>query len=577
MDILIIDDDAVDRMSALRTLRKSELVLNRVDQSDTAAEGIRLAAEHSYDVILLDYQIPPSNGIEILREIRGGNDYSTAIVMLSHSNDERLALACVEAGAQDFIMKSEVTSSRLKRAILISQERHALEQEIRSSHDQLRYIAERDSLTGLRNRYFFDEALRDAVTKNSRSGEQLVLLLLDLDNFKKVNDVLGHQAGDSLLQEIARRLEQPIRKSDKLCRLGGDEFAILFYDLPQLEHVRLLVERIFKSLEKPMIIQEQTVEVTVSIGVASYPLCATDATGLMKCADVAMYRAKELGRNRVQYYSVDFHEKMVSRMQLEFDLKQAVKDDQLTLFFQPQVDTHSERLVGVEALIRWQHHSLGMIPPDEFIPIAEESDLIIDIGRWVIEEACRQFSQWVETAQGPHISFSIAVNLSARQLKDHALSEFLQRCLAQYNIPADLVELELTESHLENSLSAIEMLNNLSQTGVRLSLDDFGTGYSSLSHLSQFPFSILKIDKSFVQNADDKQQRTLLKAICAFAHSLGYETVAEGIETEEQKQFCQALNVNRLQGYLFSQPLSAESFENNWLQGMIETVPRTRD
>ncbi|SJN53681.1 Cyclic di-GMP phosphodiesterase Gmr [Vibrio ruber DSM 16370] len=569
MDILIIDDDAVDRMSAIRTLRQSELSLDKIDQADTATDGIRCAAENGYDIILLDYQIPPSNGIEILREIRGGNDYSTAIVMLSHSNDENLALSCIEAGAQDFVMKSEITASRLKRAILISQERHSLEQQVRESHERLRYIAERDSLTGLRNRYFFDEALRDAITKNSRSGEQLVLMLLDLDNFKKINDVLGHQAGDSLLQEIARRLENPIRKSDKLCRLGGDEFAILVYDLPQLEHVRLLADRILKSLEKPMIIQGQTVAVTASIGVATYPLCATDATGLMKCADVAMYRAKELGRNRVQYYSHDFHQKMVSRMQLEFDLKQAIQGDQLILFFQPQLDTHSEQLVGVEALIRWQHHDLGIIQPDEFIPIAEESDLIIDIGRWVIQAACRQFSQWVDAAQGTHIHFSIAVNLSARQLKDHALSEFLQNCLKQYNIPADLVELELTESHLENSLSAIEMLNSLSDTGVKLSLDDFGTGYSSLSHLSQFPFSILKIDKSFVQSSDDEKQRTLLRAICAFAHSLGYETVAEGIETEAQKSFCQSLNVNRLQGYLFSQPIPAQAFENIWLQGTI--------
>ncbi|WP_038184047.1 putative bifunctional diguanylate cyclase/phosphodiesterase [Vibrio rhizosphaerae] len=565
MDILIIDDDAIDRMSAIRTLRQSELILGRVDQSDTAIEGIRQASEHGYDMILLDYQIPPSNGIEILREIRGGNDYSTAIVMLSHSNDEKLALTCIEAGAQDFIMKSEITASRLKRAILISQERHLLEQQIRANHEQLRYIAERDSLTGLRNRYFFDEALRDAVSKNSRSGQQLVLMLLDLDNFKKVNDVLGHQAGDYLLQEIARRLEQPIRKSDKLCRLGGDEFAILVHDLPQLEQVRLLADRILKSLETPMMIQGQTIEVTASIGVATYPLCATDATGLMKCADVAMYRAKELGRNRVQYYSADLHQKIVSRIQLEFDLKQALKNDQLTLYFQPQLDARSERLVGVEALIRWQHHDLGMIQPDEFIPIAEESDLIIEIGRWVIQAACCQFSQWVEAALGTHIHFSIAVNLSARQLKDHALSEYLQNCLAQYNIPAALVELELTESHLENSLSAIEMLNNLSATGVRLSLDDFGTGYSSLSHLSQFPFSILKIDKSFVQSSDDEKQRTLLKAICAFAHSLGYETVAEGIETEAQKRFCQSLAVNRLQGYLFSHPIAAQDFETQWL------------
>lgn len=568
MDILMIDDDAVDRMSALRTLKQSDLPLGTVDQAQTAQDGIRMAALHRYDIVLLDYQIPPYNGIEVIREIRGGNDYSTAIVMLSHSNDEELALQCIEAGAQDFVMKSEVSATRLKRAILISAERHQLERQVKDSHDQLRFLAERDSLTGLRNRFFFDEALKDAIPKAARNNQRLALLFLDLDKFKNINDTLGHQAGDYFLKEVAKRLEKPIRESDKLCRLGGDEFAILVNDLVHPTQVRLLANRIYKAFEEPIKIGDESVEITASIGIATYPECATDEIGLMKCADVAMYRAKELGRNQVQYYSRDFHEKMESRIRIENELKIALNENQFTLFYQPQIEAKSGRISGIEALIRWRHETKGLIGPHEFIPIAEESQLIIDIGRWVINAACKQMSIWQKQKGLRDVTFSIAINLSAQQLKDSGLSLHLESTLEEYDIPPSTVELELTEGSLEKSLQAMDMLRRLESLGVKLALDDFGTGYSSLSHLKEYPFSVLKIDKSFVQGIHDQKQASLLNAICSFAQSLGYETVAEGVETEEQKAHCENLGVTRLQGFLFSKPISAKELEKNWLSNL---------
>ncbi|MFD1383617.1 EAL domain-containing protein [Rhodanobacter aciditrophus] len=564
MDILIIDDDAVDRMSAIRTLKNAGLNTGEIDQADTGTEGIQKALSKHYDAILLDYQIPPSNGIEVLREIRGSLGNSTAIIMLSHSNDEALALSCIEAGAQDFIMKSEVSVTRLKRSILIASERNTLEKQVEKSNNQLRELAERDTLTGLRNRHVFDTTLSSELERAKRNNSQLALLFLDVDNFKRINDVLGHQAGDEFLKDVAKRLEGIIRSSDTLCRLGGDEFAILVSDLEQLEKIRALSDRIIDAMKPPITLVGRSLSITVSVGIASYPHCADTAVELMKCADVAMYRSKELGKNQVQYYSHDFHSKMQKRIELENELKLAIDQDEFKLFYQPQVDAKTESLVGVEALIRWEHKQRGLLLPDDFIPLAEESHLIVDIGRWVINKACEQFSYWSKLPQAENVTFTIAVNLSAKQLKDNGLAKYLADCMAAYGLAGKYIELELTESSLEDSFEAIEMLHELSKTGVRLALDDFGMGYSSLSQLKKFPFEILKIDKYFVQDPGEIDSG-LLAAICAFAHSLGYETVAEGIETQEQKEACKALNVDRLQGFLFAKPMPAEELKNNWL------------
>ncbi len=561
MDFLIIDDDDVDRMLAVRTLRDSGLTIGNVVQASSADEGIHLAQSNAFDIILLDYRLPPTDGMEVLRSLRRTSQLSTAIVMLSHSNDEELALKCVEAGAQDFLMKSEVSVVRLKRAVLLAKERYNLEQQVRASHDQLRRLAEQDSLTGLSNRFFFDEALKDAIPQAKRDGSAMALLLLDLDNFKNINDTKGHGAGDIFLKEVAQRLKVPIREGDKLCRLGGDEFAILVRSLPSPAVVRLLTHRIFEALSTPVEIDGQLTPVSVSIGVANFPDCATDAVELMKCADVAMYRAKASGRNQVHYYSHEIHAQIQNRIRLEHDLTQALDKDQLMLFFQPQVDADNFDLVGVEALIRWQHPELGLIPPDEFIPIAEDSALINQIGRWVLNTACEHFRRWISLNKTKPLQFSIAANLSARQLKDAGLADYLEEVLVEHRIPASQVELELTES----SLVDLSVLSELAAKGVLLALDDFGTGYSSLSQLQEYAFSILKIDKVFVQNVTDEKDASFLRAISAFAQSLGFETVAEGVETEAQRDLCAQFGINRLQGYYFSKPLPSDEFEKTWL------------
>lgn len=564
MNVLIIDDDAVDGMSAVRALKKSELPIGDVRQASTGDEGIAMAMKDNYDVILLDYQLPPTNGVEVLRELRGSSDFSTAIVMLSHSNDEELALQCIEAGAQDFIMKSEVTASRLKRAVLISSERHYLEKQVLESHNELRRLAEQDTLTGLSNRYFFDEALKDAIPQAVRSNSSLALLFIDIDHFKNINDTMGHLAGDKYLLAVAKRLEQSVRKGDKLSRLGGDEFAILANQLNDEQQIRLLVDRIFQSFSEPVDIDGKAVNISASIGVATFPECGNTVVDLMKSADVAMYRAKASGRNQAQYYSKSFHKKIEDRIHLERDLKKAIERNEFVVFYQPQVDSKSLELVGVEALVRWDHPIFGLMLPDSFIAIAEECDYINELGRWVLDSACSQFSKWIKAYPEKSITFSIAVNLSAKQLRDKGLVDHLNLCMERYEIPPGQLELELTESSLESSLVALDMLNKLSESGVRLALDDFGTGYSSLSHLNEYPFDILKIDKSFVMNIDHEDQAKLLNAVFYFAHSMQYETVAEGVETELQRDICTKLGVNRLQGYLFSVPASAEELEKNW-------------
>ena len=564
MELLIIDDDAVDRMSAIRTLRRSDLPLTNIDQAHSAEEGIAFAKSKGYDIILLDYQLPSQNGIEVLRELRGVEHFSSAIVMLSHSSDDELALQCVEAGAQDFIMKSEINSSRLKRAILIAAERSQLEDQVRESHQQLRNLAEQDGLTGLSNRYFFDAALKDLIIQAQLDNRKLALLLLDLDKFKQINDTLGHDVGDEVLKLVAQRLRGVLQIGDKISRLGGDEFAILMSHYDHINQIRHLVDQVLMELSQSALCQGKNIELSASVGIATYPECATTGTDLMKCADVAMYRAKGLGGKQAQYYSKQFHQQIESRIRIESDLKKAIERNEFVLFYQPQVDSKSFDLVGVEALIRWQHPELGLVPPDEFIPIAEETHFINEVGRWVINEACRQFQLWLERAEMQNLTFTISVNLSARQLKDSGLVSYLLSCLESYQIPASQLELELTESSLESSLVALDMLKRLSDLGVKLALDDFGTGYSSLSHLNEYPFNVLKIDKSFVRFIEHEEEASLLKAISAFAHSLGFDTVAEGVETSMQRDLCAKLGVKRLQGFFFSKPISAEEFEQIW-------------
>jgi diguanylate cyclase len=563
MKILLIDDDTIDRMNAIRNLKNSGLALNIIE-ADTAKKGLDLATSDQFDAVLLDYSLPDMDGLEVLTLLQGVWIKSTAIIMLSHSSDEGIALKCIEAGAQDFIVKSEVSSVRLKRAILQAQERFKLEQELRSSYVKLRHLAERDTLTGLTNRYFFDETLKNAIPTAKRENKSLALIMLDLDFFKNVNDTMGHEAGDYLLQEVAQRLKNPLREGDTLCRLGGDEFAILVQNLGNIVNIGQLIARVFESLKPEMMINGNPVTVTASLGIATYPDCATDANQLMKCADVAMYRSKSSGRNQSHFYSKAIHDEVLKRVTLESDLRIAVEQQQFVLYYQPQVSYSDHHIVGVEALIRWQHPTQGLISPLVFIPVAEEMGLIDEIGRWVIDMACYQLAQWNQMT-GNDVKLSMAANLSALQLNRSDFYQFVMNTLSKHEIQPEQLELELTESTINRSEIADKQLMELSLAGIKLALDDFGTGYSSLTHLQHLPFEVVKIDKSFIHNIHSESDSHFLRAICAFSKALNFEIVAEGVETEFQRGLCESLKVDRIQGYYFAKPMPAKELEEKWI------------
>ncbi|WP_020591542.1 two-component system response regulator [Kiloniella laminariae] len=566
MNLLLIDDDMVDRANTVRTLNRSGYALN-ITEAETAEDGLGQYKKATYDIVLLDYQLPTMTGLELLKLFNSDSHECNAVVMISNHDDEDLAISCIENGAQDFIPKSELSSSRLIRAIMHAKERYKIDQQLRRSHEQLKVMAERDALTGLSNRYVFEEEMTTAIPRAERQGVRLALLMLDLDCFKVVNDTLGHAAGDRLLVEVAKRLSAQVRGGDLLCRLGGDEFAILVHNLADPIMMRLFSQRIFAAFSTPFILEEIEFTISASIGIAVYPDCAQDAMQLMKCADVAMYRSKEKGRGRASYYSQALHEEVSRRIELERELRRATVENEFVLYYQPQVDCMSESLVGAEALIRWQHPEKGLISPVEFIPIAEEIGLIPKIGDWVLETACAQLQRWHKNKAGYGESFSISVNISALELNQQGFFAKVEKVIEQYDIAPQLLELEVTESTLINSTAeTAQILKDLSDYGITLSLDDFGTGYSSLSQLQTYPFEVLKVDRSFVQSIEDNDEGAqFLEAINALAKVLGIKTVVEGVERETQKGWCQKLGFDRMQGYYFAKPLPAAQFEKQFL------------
>jgi diguanylate cyclase (GGDEF)-like protein len=564
MNLLLIDDDKIDRLNIIRVLKQSNQVIEFVE-SATAQEGITQAHLSNFDLILLDFHLPDMNALEALKLLNDGENNRTAVIILSQKDDNDLALKCIEAGAQDYIKKNEITVSRLMSAILHSKQRYQIEQELRESHEQLRLLAEVDTLTGLANRYHFDEALKNAIPMAKRLNKGLALVMLDLDKFKNVNDTLGHIAGDTLLQEVARRLRLPVRDEDILCRLGGDEFAILIQSLTKAADVQKLIDRIFNALRAPFNLEGRDFIISASMGVATFPACGTEPNELMKSADVAMYRSKEAGRNQSHFYSQEVHQEVSRRVYIEQAMHTAIEKNELEVYYQPQVDYKGKKLVGVEALVRWHHPTLGTIPPLEFIPLAEDIGTIDQIGQWVLKTACKQYSSWSDSAKLNEIPLAIAVNLSPTQLNQRDFLACIKSTLAECKISANNLELELTESTINKSVEAGQLLNELTELGVKLALDDFGTGYSSLMQLQKYPFKILKIDKSFIKNIVSKKDSKFLAAIHAFAKTLDFEIVAEGVETEYQFKICQELKLERIQGFYFAKAMPANEFQAQWL------------
>jgi len=426
--------------------------------------------------------------------------------------------------------------------------------ERRRGEARIRHMAHHDELTGLPNRALLNDRMTQALAQARRSGRAVALLYLDLDGFKFVNDSFGHPVGDALLVAVAQRLAATVREGDTVARLGGDEFVMMLLDLEHADAAVAVAQQILAALVLPLQVAERCLQVGASIGISVFPDDGSNAEALLKHADTALYRAKQQGRNGYRCYTGEMGLEARQQIELQTALQQAIEQQQFELYYQPQVDLHSGRINAMEALVRWRHPALGMVSPADFIPLAEETGLIVPIGEWVLRSACTQLKAW--HAAG-HTGLSVAVNLSARQFHGHDVAQLVRGVLGELGLAGECLELELTESALMLDTEVVlETLRELKTLGVVLALDDFGTGYSSLSHLRRFPIDVIKIDQSFTFDvASSTDAASIARAVIAMARSLGVKTVAEGVETEQQLRFMAAHQCDRIQGYYFSRPL----------------------
>jgi diguanylate cyclase (GGDEF)-like protein/PAS domain S-box-containing protein len=425
--------------------------------------------------------------------------------------------------------------------------------------ERIQYLATHDALTSLPNRVMFDQLLSFAIHHAQRHESKVAVMFIDLDRFKVINDTLGHHAGDRLLQEIAGRLKQSLRTSDVVARMGGDEFMVLLQEVTETEQVAVIARKIIAAVQQPILLENQQCRVTASIGISMYPIDTENEQALMKNADIAMYLAKDEGKNNFQFYSKDIQVQSVEHLVLETSLRRALDCNELFLHYQARVDLRTGMITGVEALLRWQHPELGLMLPTSFIPIAEETGLIVPIGKWVLKTACMQNVAWQRRGLPP---ICMAVNLSPRQFTDECLLNDLDTMLAETGMNPALLELEITESMMMGNVErTARQLSAIKKLGVRFAIDDFGTGYSSLAQIKRFPISTLKVDRSFIQNVPHSaEDKALMEAIITMGKALNLTVVAEGVETTEQQSFLSARNCDEMQGYLFSKPIAPESF-----------------
>jgi diguanylate cyclase (GGDEF)-like protein/PAS domain S-box-containing protein len=435
--------------------------------------------------------------------------------------------------------------------------REITEQKVAEEH--IHHMARHDSLTGLPNRMMFSSLLNVAIPTAARYKRNFAVMFIDLDRFKFINDTLGHEAGDSLLKEITARFKQALRASDVIARLGGDEFVVLVQEVSDREHAATVARKMLSAAIKPMLLVGQECRVTASIGIAMFPSDGADEQTLMKNADSAMYFAKEEGKNNFQFYSTEINSHSLERLTLETNLRRAMEHEEFTLNYQAKLDLKSGAITGVEALLRWQNAELGSVSPAKFIPVAEETGLIVHIGRWVLKTACEQNVAWQRQGLPP---ISMAVNLSVRQFADESLLDDIASILQETGMAPGLLELEITEGMLIHNIDrAIKLLTAIKQLGVRLAIDDFGTGYSSLGQLKNFPIDTLKVDRSFIRDlATDSEDKAITSAIIAMGKTLSLTVVAEGVETIEQQAFLREQACDEMQGYYFSKPIAAAEF-----------------
>ena len=527
-----------------------------VDGLAEAALAVKDARDNKYDAVILHLDRHDGHNPQAIRAI---NELLSDIplVICGDSDDEDAAVQTLTFGAQDYVVMDNTDANTLIRSIRFAIERKRMEREL---HGLVHY----DSLTGLPNRQLLLDRLTQAIAQATRQETLVGLLLLDLDRFKLVNDTLGHEFGDKLLTEVARRVNDCIRDSDTMARLGGDEFVVVLNGINGAQDAAKVAKKINDKLSKPIVIEGHEVFATTSIGISLFPNDGMDKNALITNADLAMYRAKEEGRNHFQFYTYGMNATTVESLTLENDLRRAIERDELLLHYQPQIRLPDRRIIGVEALVRWQHPELGLIPPARFIPMAEETGLIVPIGQWVLNQACTQAKQWLDAGLPP---VEVSVNLSSRQFHQEDMLATVTDALKESGLPADQLVLEITESSLMlKPDDAVVTLCLLHDMGVGIAIDDFGTGYSSLGHLKRFPLQTLKIDRSFINEVtENPEDAAIVRAILAMAHSLKLKVCAEGVELEKQLEFLDDAGCDEIQGFLISKPAPAEEIAEKFL------------
>lgn len=548
--VLLVEDEEDDYIITRDLLSEVKGRRYNLEWISTYEKALKAMTLNEHDIYLVDYKLGKQSGLKLTSEsIEKG--CKTPIILLTGHGDTEVDLQAMKAGAMDYLVKGQTDSFLFERAIRYAIERKHLE-------EQLFFNAFHDALTGLPNRELFMDRLGRVFERKKRHEDYMfAVFYLDLDRFKLINDSLGHLKGDELLVAVAKRLISCVRTSDTVSRHGGDEFVLILDDIKTTTDILIVADRLLKELPLPFNLGGEEVFISASIGIAISTLTYDNVEHLLSAADTAMYQAKALGKARYVIYSPVPQERALTVLKLESALRHAITQNQFLLYYQPIVSLTSNKITGIEALVRWQHPEKGLIPPSEFIPLAEETGLIVSIGEWVLKKACMQSRAWYEAG---YSKARIKVNFSARQFNDHKLPIQIDRIIKETGIVASALEIEITESiAMKNIDFSVYILNALNSMGIRISIDDFGTGYSSLSSLKRFPISTLKIDITFIREiGKSSDSEAITKAIIALAHNLNMETTAEGVETKKQLEFLRANSCDEIQGYLVSKPVPAE-------------------
>jgi diguanylate cyclase (GGDEF)-like protein len=551
--VVLADDDPSIRLMVRHVLESEDFDI--VEASD-GLEAIKAVEKHHPALILLDAVMPGIDGFTTCQQIKEKGHTDIPVMMITGLDDDASVERAYEVGAIDFITKP------IKWAVLKHRVKSVVAKVI--AERKVKLLAYRDTLTNLPNRLLFADRLEQAVIRSERSRTSMALMLVDIDDFKLVNDSFGHDAGDKLIKAVGELISKSLRRADTIARLGGDEFAVIIEGIDSADDAISIADNLTTILEHNVRLDDQETYTSASIGIAIYPEDGNDARTLLKNADTAMFRAKENGRHCFQFYKPEMSVSAMERLDLENSLKSAFEKDEFLIHYQPVIDIHKNEVVGVEALLRWQHPDKGMIQPADFISIVEDCGLIVALGEWVIFSVCKQIRVWQDQGlKDQHVS----INLAPRQFKEQDLVALFKQALAENNIDGSSLSIEITERTLIDNIGEVEaVLRKLRKMGVRVFLDDFGTGYASLAYLKEFPVDVVKIDRAFVAGIpDNEEDSAIVDAIAGLTRGLKLALLAEGVENDRQLNVLKSIGCQYAQGFYWSKALPGDEYEQFYM------------